>query len=89
MALQRPAAQDAEYDMQGYARTYIVVPSVVFALATGKLVDAGIMNRHSMLAPLLLKAGLDRGQAGVTGEGKNLWPAVELNESAYSQGKYR
>ncbi|KAA1475299.1 NAD(P)-binding protein [Dentipellis sp. KUC8613] len=69
-------------DKAGYARTYIIVPSVVYGLATGKLADAGIMNRHSLLPPLLLKAGFDRGQGGVAGEGKNIWPGVELNETA-------
>ncbi|TFY71385.1 hypothetical protein EVG20_g1597 [Dentipellis fragilis] len=69
-------------DKAGYARTYIILPGVVYGLASGKLVDAGIMNRRSMLGPLLVKAGLSRGQGGVIGEGKNLWPAVEVNETA-------
>ncbi|TFY58290.1 hypothetical protein EVG20_g8203, partial [Dentipellis fragilis] len=47
--------------------------------------DTGIMNRRSILGPWLIRAGLDRGQGGVIGEGKNLWAAVEVNESVYPQ----
>ncbi|KAA1475300.1 NAD(P)-binding protein [Dentipellis sp. KUC8613] len=69
-------------DKAGYARTYIILPGVVYGPVSGKLVDAGIVHRHSMLLPFLIKAGLDRGQGGIIGAGKNIWPAVEVNETA-------
>jgi hypothetical protein len=36
-----------------------------------------------MQIPALISASLDRGQAGMVGEGKNLWPNVEIHERAY------
>ncbi|KAH9168825.1 hypothetical protein EDB89DRAFT_2202042 [Lactarius sanguifluus] len=47
-------------DKEGYVRTYIVLPSTIYGIATGKLFDLG----------------------GVIGEGKNIWPNVEVHEQA-------
>ncbi|KAH9947915.1 NAD-P-binding protein [Amylocystis lapponica] len=67
-------------DAKGYIKSYIVLPSVIWGLASGPLVDAGIVNPHSMLIPMIIKASLDRGQAGTVGEGKNIWPYVNIDE---------
>ncbi|KII85280.1 hypothetical protein PLICRDRAFT_179013 [Plicaturopsis crispa FD-325 SS-3] len=67
-------------DTEGYAKTYIVLPSAVYGLATGPLVDAGFQNRFSMQIPMLIKAGLDRGQGGVVGKGANIWPYVHIDD---------
>ena len=64
----------------GYVRTYIVLPSTIYGIATGKLFDLGISNAHSIQVPIAIKASLDRGQGGVIGEGKNYWPSVEVHE---------
>ncbi|KAI9509792.1 hypothetical protein F5148DRAFT_1184421 [Russula earlei] len=69
-------------DREGYARTYIVLPPTIFGIATGKLYDLGISNRHSIQIPIAIKASLDRGQGGVIGEGKNTWPLVQIHELA-------
>ncbi|KAK7044380.1 hypothetical protein R3P38DRAFT_3388776 [Favolaschia claudopus] len=69
-------------DSEGYVKTYIVLPSTIYGLATGPLVDLGIQNPHSQQIPLLISAALDRGRAGMVGEGKNLWPNVEIHELA-------
>ncbi|KAH9972083.1 hypothetical protein BGW80DRAFT_393946 [Lactifluus volemus] len=69
-------------DKEGYARTYIILPPTIWGIATGKLYDLGISNRHSIQIPLAIKASLDRGQGGVIGEGKNTWPHVEIHELA-------
>jgi len=70
----------AEADEQGYARTYIVVPSTIYGLASGPLVDAGISNRFSIQIPGLIRASLGRKQGGVVGLGKALWPDVHLDD---------
>lgn len=67
-------------DKEGYARTYIVVPSTIYGLATSRFVEAGVQNNQSMQLPGLIAASLDRGQAGTIGKGKNLWPNVEVHE---------
>ncbi|KAJ7275729.1 NAD-binding protein [Mycena rebaudengoi] len=69
-------------DAEGYVKTYIILPSTIYGMATGKFVDAGIQNPHSLQVPALIKAALDRGRAGMVGEGKNLWPNVEIHELA-------
>lgn len=68
----------------GYIKSYIIVPTSVWGLATGRLVDSGVQNPHSMLIPVLVKAALDRGRAGMVGEGKNIWHNVEIHECGLS-----
>jgi hypothetical protein len=67
--------------LPGYAKTYIVMPSTIYGIATGKLVDLGIQNIHSEQIPALIKVSLARGQGGMAGEGKNIWPLVHIDES--------
>ncbi|KAJ7833056.1 hypothetical protein B0H14DRAFT_3711523 [Mycena olivaceomarginata] len=62
-------------DAKGYIKSYIILPSTIYGLAAGRLVDLGIQNQHSMQIPRLISAALDR-------EGKNLWPNVEIHELA-------
>ncbi|KAJ7452847.1 NAD(P)-binding protein, partial [Mycena latifolia] len=69
-------------DAEGYIKSYIILPGVIFGLATGRLVDMGLQNPHSMAIPWLMKASLDRGRSGMVGEGKSVWPNVEINEVA-------
>ncbi|KAI0267720.1 hypothetical protein BC834DRAFT_821772 [Gloeopeniophorella convolvens] len=69
-------------DKEGYVRTYIVLPSTIYGIATGKLFDLGISNPYSVQIPAAIKASVDRGQGGVVGEGKNIWPHVEIHEQA-------
>ncbi|KAJ7020329.1 NAD(P)-binding protein [Mycena alexandri] len=71
-----------EADEEGYVKSYIVLPSTIYGLAKGQLVDAGLQNPHSQQIPALISAALDRGRAGMVGEGKNLWPNVEIHELA-------
>ncbi|EGN98782.1 hypothetical protein SERLA73DRAFT_181420 [Serpula lacrymans var. lacrymans S7.3] len=71
-----------EADKQGYARTHIVLPSTIYALATGKLVQLGIQNPKSRQIPYLIRIGLKRGQGAILGEGKNRWPNVHIDDIA-------
>ncbi|KAI0940979.1 hypothetical protein AcV7_003207 [Taiwanofungus camphoratus] len=71
-----------EADQQGYARTYIVLPSVVYGLASGPLVEAGISNPQSIQIPAYINASLDRKQGGVLGAGKAIWPNVNVDDVA-------
>ncbi|KAJ7635018.1 NAD-binding protein [Roridomyces roridus] len=67
-------------DAEGYTKTYIILPSTIYGIATGFIVDKGLQNPHSQQVPALIKASLGRGRAGMVGEGKNLWPNVEIHE---------
>ncbi|KIP10506.1 hypothetical protein PHLGIDRAFT_33875 [Phlebiopsis gigantea 11061_1 CR5-6] len=67
-------------DREGYCRAYIVIPSTIYTVAKGPLVDAGIQKKHSHQIPALIRASLARGQAGVVGKGLALWPDVHLDD---------
>jgi hypothetical protein len=71
-------------DAQGFVRAWIVIPSTIWGRATGTLVDEGIMNPRSQQIPNLINFGLQRGQVGVIGEGKNFWPNVHIAERWFS-----
>jgi nucleoside-diphosphate-sugar epimerase len=71
-----------EADGEGYVKTYIILPSTIYGIATGKLVGIGAQHPYSQQIPTLIKASLARGQAGVVGEGKNIWPNVHIDEIA-------
>jgi len=65
---------------EGYVRTHIILPSTIYGIAKGPLYDKGVSNPHSVQVPALIKASWDRGQGGMVGEGKNIWPCVHIDE---------
>lgn len=67
-------------DQEGYLKSYIVLPSCVWGVARNPLVDAGLINPHSMGLRFLFGAALARGRAGVVGKGVVLWSSVEIEE---------
>ena len=67
-------------DTGGYVKTYIILPSTIYGIASNPLVDAGIQNPHSIQIPSIIRASLSRGQGGVVGEGKNIWPNVQIDD---------
>ena len=69
-------------DKDGYVKTYIILPSTIYGIYSGKLVDLGIQNPHSIQIPKLIQLGKERGQAGVCGKGENTWPHVHINDIA-------
>ncbi|KAF8071698.1 hypothetical protein FPV67DRAFT_1482350 [Lyophyllum atratum] len=69
-----------EADTQGYVNTYIILPSTIYGRAVGPLVDLGLQNRYSQQVPTMVKVGLQRGEVGYVGLGKNIWPHVHIKE---------
>lgn len=67
-------------DKEGYVRGYLITPSTIYGMASGKFVDAGLQNKHSIQMPALVIASLGRGQAGMVGKGLNLWPNVHVDD---------
>ncbi|KZV58957.1 hypothetical protein PENSPDRAFT_596245, partial [Peniophora sp. CONT] len=67
-------------DAEGYVKSYIVLPSTIWGILTGKLVDAGIANPHSIQLPVAIKASIRKGQGAMVGKGENVWPHVEIHE---------
>ncbi|KAH9903079.1 NAD-P-binding protein [Cubamyces lactineus] len=72
-------AADAE---GGYARTHIIMPSIVYGIATGPLVDAGIANPHTTMVPIFVRTALSRGSVGIMGKGLSVWPIVHVDDVA-------
>ncbi|KAJ3537416.1 hypothetical protein NMY22_g5598 [Coprinellus aureogranulatus] len=69
-------------DSEGYVKTYIILPSTIYGIADHKLVKEGISNPHSIQIPALIRAAIARKEAGMVGEGKNIWPNVHIDEVA-------
>jgi len=67
-------------DKEGYARTYIILPSMIYGIATGRLVDLGIQNKFSIQIPSLVRAALGRGRGGMVGAGTNIWGNVHIQD---------
>ena len=66
--------------LSGYIKIYIILPSTIYGIASGVLVENGIQNPHSQQVPGLIKIALSRGRAGMVGAGKNVWPNVDIEE---------
>lgn len=83
-ALHRPVdLLIVEADTAGYVRTHIILPSIVFGIATGPLFDAGIANPHTVFFPLLIRAALKAGNVGVLGTGAPIWNCVHVDDREY------
>ncbi|TFK72947.1 NAD-binding protein [Pluteus cervinus] len=67
-------------DTDGYVKTYIILPSTIYGIAGGKLVEEGIQNPHSIQVPAIIRASAARGAGGTVGKGVNLWPNVDIDE---------
>ena len=68
----------------GYARTHIIMPSVVYGIATNPLVDAGIANPHTTMIPIFVRTALSRGSVGIMGKGLSVWAIVHVDDGTYS-----
>ncbi|KAI6012080.1 hypothetical protein BKA83DRAFT_676974 [Pisolithus microcarpus] len=69
-------------DRENYVKTYVILPSTIYALAKTKFVDLGLQNPSSLQIPQLIRAGLLKGQGGVVGKGENVWPNVHVDDVA-------
>ncbi|KAI0368803.1 NAD-P-binding protein [Pilatotrama ljubarskyi] len=69
-------------DTEGYVRSHIIMPSLIYGIASGPLFDAGIANPHSIAIPLLVRIALQRGSVGVMGKGVTRWGHVHINDTA-------
>ncbi|WWC93591.1 hypothetical protein V866_000426 [Kwoniella sp. B9012] len=69
-------------DKAGTIKSYIVLPSTIWGKGVGEVYDKGLSNSFSDQIPTLIKAALDRGRAGMVGEGKNIWPHVKITDLA-------
>ncbi|RPD59636.1 NAD(P)-binding protein [Lentinus tigrinus ALCF2SS1-6] len=69
-------------DAEGYARTYIVLPTAIFGFGKGPLYDAGISKRSPALISVFAAAAVERGRPGIIGAGKNAWSVIHVADNA-------
>ncbi|KZV72608.1 NAD(P)-binding protein, partial [Peniophora sp. CONT] len=67
---------------EGYVRTYILYPSMVYGVLKGPLVDAGFVHAYTIGVPLSIKLSIQRGQGAMVGNGLNRWPVVHIDDTA-------
>ncbi|KAL1940279.1 hypothetical protein VTO73DRAFT_9231 [Trametes versicolor] len=67
-------------DVAGYARTHIIMPSVIYGVATGPLFDTGIANSQTIIFPLYVRAAVINGHVAVLNEGATLWADVHITD---------
>jgi len=71
-----------EADKEGYLKSYIVLPSTIYGIASNPLVEAAVQNAYSQQIPKLIRVSLARGQGGMIGKGLSIWPNVDIEEVA-------
>ncbi|KAI0783989.1 NAD-P-binding protein [Irpex lacteus] len=69
-------------DNEGYLKSYIVAPGIIWAPAKNLLVDAGISNNISKGLHALIQVAIARGTVGIVGKGQALWPYINIDEQA-------
>jgi len=65
---------------EGYARTWIILPSTIWGLVDNIFVKEGLQNPQSQQIPGAIKLAVQLGKAVYVGEGKNVWPHVHIDE---------
>jgi len=65
-------------DASGILKSYIILPSTIWGAGKGELYEKDIANSYSDQMPMLIRAALDRGQAGVFGKGES-FPHIDHN----------
>ncbi|KAI0366135.1 NAD-P-binding protein [Pilatotrama ljubarskyi] len=70
-------------DEEGYVRSHIIAPAVIYGIASGPIFDAGIpANRHTVITQLLVRSALARGSVGILGKGVSRWGNVHIDDTA-------
>ncbi|TCD61922.1 hypothetical protein EIP91_007714 [Steccherinum ochraceum] len=67
---------------EGYVKTYNIAPPLVWGLATGALVDAGLQSPVPTCIVIMSRLAIFRGQFGYAGPMLNSWSTVEVHDLA-------
>jgi len=67
---------------EGYVKSFIVVPGIVYGTPSGKLVDLGAQKTVTGVVKLVVQFAIANGGAIIPGEGKNKWAYVHVNDCA-------
>ncbi|KAI0635601.1 NAD-P-binding protein [Trametes polyzona] len=69
-------------DEAGYVRSHIILPSLVYGVATGPLFESGISNAHTVFTPILVRTALRQGNVAVLNKGESVWSNVHIDDLA-------
>ncbi|KAI0783990.1 hypothetical protein BC629DRAFT_541283 [Irpex lacteus] len=69
-------------DQEGYVRSYIIAPGIIWSPAQNTLVESGISNDISRGLHILIQSAIKGGKVGIVGKGRAVWPAVHINDQA-------
>ncbi|KAJ3532955.1 hypothetical protein NM688_g7347 [Phlebia brevispora] len=69
-------------DVQGYIKTYIVMPGLIYGTVVSPMVAAGVQNSNTRALEYMISPALDRRQAGVVGAGLSRWGSVHVDDAA-------
>ena len=70
---------------EGYVRTYIVLPTLVYGVAANPLAEAGIAGAHcKFVVQIGIKQAIAAGEVGQIGEGSNVWPIVDISDREFA-----
>jgi hypothetical protein len=58
-------------DASAYIKSYIILPSTIYGPGEAEIYKKEIANSFSDQMPTMIRAALDRGQAGMVGEGES------------------
>lgn len=72
--------------MLGYVKTYIVYPSIIWGIADNAFTEKNLQRQISIIVPWLVENGLKRGTPTICGKGLNVWPHINIEESALLLG---
>jgi len=67
--------------MLGYVKTFTVLPSTIWGIASNEFTEKGLQNPISQQIPGLIKFSLHRKKTVLVGTGENIWNHVEIGES--------
>ncbi|KIJ67094.1 hypothetical protein HYDPIDRAFT_128710 [Hydnomerulius pinastri MD-312] len=70
----------ADAGKEGYAKTHVILPGLVYGIAKTRLVSLQLSNSRSQQIPSIVNAGLARRQGGVVGKGLNIWSNVHIED---------
>ncbi|KAK7679039.1 hypothetical protein QCA50_017983 [Cerrena zonata] len=69
-----------EADEQAYVKSHIVIPGLIYGIASGTVANAGIQETLSARISNLILAALDRGRLGMVGDGQAIWPNIHIDD---------
>lgn len=72
----------AKAGQDGYAKTFIIAPSVVYGIPTGRLVDLGVQQTHTTVLKTFIDIAQSGGAAVTPGEGKNIFAYIHVDDCA-------